>query len=133
MRVCEACAKPDSCVVDYETGCGSKCDPRADERAESHHDSCPKLTHEVRLLLRVAKLVHTPAHPEGELERKYSADGWKTRRDGRDIFRTKMLCRACIQAVYELEQRQKDYAQACKKALGHDDQTYSQMLAQQSF
>lgn len=133
MRICESCARPDSCIVDYETKCGGKCDPRADERSETHHDSCPKLTHEVRLLLRVAKLVNTPAHPEGELERKYSADGWKIRKDGRDVFRTKMLCRACIQAVCERDQRQKEYETACKRALGQDTQTYSQMLAQQSF
>lgn len=131
MRACETCNKPDSCIVDYETPCNPKlCPPNADERAESHHDQCPKLTHEVRPLYRAAKLINTPRHPEGELEPKWR--GWKIIKDGKDIFRMKMLCRSCIQNVYATEERQKDYAKACKKALGQDDQTYSQLLAMQS-
>jgi len=49
-----------------------------------HHDSCPKLIHEVRKLYRPAVLVHTEAHPEGELSRKLRAEGWKllARRQG---------------------------------------------------
>jgi len=131
MRFCESCSKPDACVVDYETPCNPKlCPPTADERAETHHDGCPKLTHEVRPLYRPAKLIHTPRNPEGELERRYA--GWKIKRDGKDVFRVRMLCRACIQAVYLQEERHKDYVKACKKAAGKDDQTYSQMLAMQS-
>lgn len=134
MRKCESCDKPDACVVDYETPCKPDlCPPTADERSETHHDSCPKLTHEVRKFYRAAKLVHTAAHPEGELEMKYRRTGWKLIQDGKSLFRWKMLCRACIQIEYEREERQKDYVKACKKAAGQDDQTYSQMLAQQSF
>lgn len=133
MRICEACSKPDSCVVDFETKCKPNlCRPDADERAETHHDACPKLTHEVRLLFRPAKLINTPKHPEGQLEPKWIAEGWKIRRDGKDVFRVKMLCRACIQSVYEREERRKEYLQACKKARGEDDRTYSQLLALQS-
>lgn len=134
MRNCQGCGKADSCVVDYETKCKpSLCPPDADERAETHHDQCPKLTHEVKLLYRAGKLIHTPKHPEGQLEHKWLADGWTTKRDGRDIYRTKMLCRSCIQAVYETESRRKEYEKACKKARGEDDRTYSQLLSQQSW
>lgn len=133
MRNCQACAKPDQCIVDYETPCKPKlCPPTADERAETHHDQCPKLTHEVRLLFRPAKLINTPAHPEGQLDTKWLVDGWKVKRDGKDVFRTKMLCRSCIQSVYDREARQKEYLKACKKARGEDDRTYSQLLTQQS-
>lgn len=133
MRTCEACGKSDSCVVDYETKCKPNlCPPMADERAETHHDQCPKLTHEVRPLYRPAKLINTPAHPEGQLEPKWIAEGWKLVRDGTDVFRKKMLCRACIQVVYEREERRKEYLKACKKARGEDDRTYSQLLVMQS-
>lgn len=133
MRTCEACGKPDSCVVDYETKCKPNlCPPDADERAETHHDQCPKLTHEVRWLYRTAKLINTPRHPEGQLEPKWIAEGWKLIRDGSEVFRRKMLCRKCIQDVYEREARQKEYQKACKRALGVDDRTYSQILAMQA-
>lgn len=131
MRLCETCSKPDSCIVDYETPCKpSLCPPTADERAETHHENCPKLTHEVRPLYRATKLIHTPRHPEGELEHRWRT--WKIVKDGKDIFRVKLLCRQCIQNVYATEERQKDYLKACKKAAGIDDQTYSQLLAMQS-
>jgi hypothetical protein len=133
MRICEGCRKPDSCIVDYETKCKPNlCHPTADERAETHHDNCPKLTHEVRPLYRATRLIHTPKHPDGQLEPKWIAEGWRMKRDGKDVFRVKMLCRACIQAVYEREERHKEYVKACKKAAGHDDRTYSQLLVMQS-
>lgn len=133
MRNCVGCGKPDQCVVDYETKCKPNlCSPTADERAETHHDNCPKLTHEVKLLYRATRLINTPQHPEGQLEPKWIAQGWQLKRDGKDVFRVKMLCRACIQDVYERESRQKEYEKACKKARGIDDRTYSQMLAEQS-
>jgi hypothetical protein len=134
MRVCESCSKPDRCIVDYETKCNPKlCRPDADERPETHHDRCPKLAHEVLKLERVAKLIHTPKHPEGQLEPKLITEGWKVLVDGKTTFRFKMLCRSCIQAVYDRESRHKEYLKACKKARGEDDRTYSQLLTQQSY
>lgn len=133
MRICSACQRLDACVVDYETRCDPKlCPPTADERAETHHDQCPKLTHEVRLLYRPTKLIHTPQHPEGQLEGKWLREGWRLVKDGTDLYRAKMLCRRCIEATYEREERHKDYQKACKKAMGQDDRTYAQLLAQQS-
>ena len=133
MRACSTCGKADQCVVDFEKTCNPKlCPPDADERWETHHEECPKLMHEVRLLYRSAKLVHTPANPGGELERRFRADGWTLMKNGTDMFRKKMLCRACIQAVYQAEERHKDYVKACKRAQGRDDRTYSELLAQQS-
>lgn len=133
MRSCETCRRPDRCIVDYEIKCRpGKCSPQADERAETHHDSCPKLTHEVVALTRVAKLVHTPAKPDGELEYRYRREGWKLLVNGDKTFRYKMLCRKCIENVYDAEARRKDYEKQCKRAMGQDDRTYSQLLAMQS-
>lgn len=133
MRICESCKKPDGPIVDYEKACKPElCPPTADERPETHHDRCPKLEHDVVRLERPVKLIHTPKHPEGELELKYRLQGWKLLKDGNHIFRYRMLCRACIQRIFDIEERHKDYLKACKKAAGKDDQTYSQLLAMQS-
>ena len=132
MRICESCARADSCVVDAEIPCDrALCPPDADERAETHHDRCPKLTHEVRALYRVAKLIHTPSNPAGELSAEEKRKGWKIRRDGTTTYRYRMLCRLCVQELYFIEARHADYLKACRKALGQDDQTYSQFLSQQ--
>ena len=132
-RSCETCGAADRPALDYEIACKPElCPPDADERPESHHDNCPRLQHEVRKLYRPAILEHSALHPEGELSRKLRAEGWKTQRDGRDLFRWKMLCRACIQTIYEREENHKQYLQACKRARGDSDQTYSQLLTQQA-
>jgi hypothetical protein len=134
MRVCSACGKPDVPTLELGEACKPKqCSPTADERPETHHASCPRLAHTVVKLSRPAKLVATPAHPEGELERKWRLEGWTLMRDGRDVFRWKMLCRSCIEVVYEREEHHREYLKACKKARGDDDRTYSQLLTQQSF
>ena len=134
MRVCAGCGREDVPKLDLYGACRPKqCSPTADERPETHHDSCPRLGHEVVKLIRPAKLVATPLHPEGELERKWRLAGWTVMKDGRDVFRWKMLCRSCIQGVYEREDREREYQKACRQARGDDDTTYSQMLTQQSF
>jgi hypothetical protein len=133
MRKCEACSKPDAPALEYEGVCKPDlCPPTADERPETHHDACPRLIHEVRRLYRPAVLVHTPAHPEGQLETKWLREGWVIVKDGRDVFRMKMLCRACILKVYEREANHKEYVKACNRAMGDDGMTYSQLLARQA-
>lgn len=133
MRLCEDCSKPDSYIVDYETKCDrTLCRPDADERPETHHDNCPKLTHDVVRLERVAKLISTPRHPEGQLEHKYIIEGWKLLKNGMTWMRYRMLCQSCVRKVYDREARQKEYMKACKKARGEDDRTYNQLLTQQS-
>lgn len=131
MRVCESCRKPDAPAVDHEISC-KNCPPTADERASSHADDCPKLIHEVRKLYKPAKLISTPGHPEGELEQKWRREGWKVIRDGREVFRWKMLCRGCIEKEAERDMVRRDYVKACKKARGQDDRTYGQLMMQQA-
>lgn len=132
-RSCETCGAADRATLDFEIPCkASLCPPDADGRPETHHDNCPRLMHEVRKLYRPATLEHTAKHPEGELQRKWRAEGWKVLKDGKDLFRWKMLCRACIQTVYDREESHKEYLQACKRARGDSDQTYSELLAQQA-
>jgi hypothetical protein len=121
-------------VIDPDVPCKpGECDPKADYRPETHHDSCPKFSHEVVKLFRPAKMVATPKQPQGELEPKWRREGWKVMKDGRQTFRWKMLCRSCIQVVYEREEHHRDYVKACKAARGDDDRTYSKMLTAQSF
>jgi hypothetical protein len=133
MRCCETCGREDAPALDFDVECKRDlCPPTADERPETHHDSCPKLIHEVRKLYRPGVLVHTEAHPEGELSRKWRIEGWKLMRDGKDLFRWKMLCRKCIGVVYEREDNHKEYLKACKRARGESDQSYSDLLAQQA-
>jgi hypothetical protein len=133
MRSCEGCGRLDAPALDFDIPCKSDlCPPTADERPDTHHDSCPRLIHEVRKLYRPATLEHTAKHPEGELQKKWRLEGWKVMKDGRDLFRWKMLCRACIQTVYDREESHKEYLQACKRARGDSDQTYSELLAQQA-
>ena len=133
MRLCEGCRAADRPALDPEGACKRElCPPTADERPETHNDACPRLTHEVRKLYRPAELVFTAAKPEGELQRKWRAEGWKLLRDGKDLFRWRMLCRACITRVYEREENHKEYLKACKRARGEEDQTYSQLLAEQA-
>jgi hypothetical protein len=133
MRICETCGAPDQAALDFDLACKpTLCPPTADERPETHHDQCPRLIHEVRKLYRPATLEHTVAHPEGELSRKWRAEGWKLLKDGSDLFRWKLLCRVCIERVYEREENHKEYLQACKRARGETDQTYSELLTQQA-
>lgn len=120
-------------MLDFDTACKPNlCPPTADERVETHHDSCPRLTHEVRKLFRPATLVHSARAPEGDLSLKLRLEGWKLLRDGKNLFRWKMLCRSCIERVYEREENHREYQQACKRARGESDQTYSQLLAEQA-
>lgn len=133
MRSCEGCGRPDAPALDFDIPCKpSLCPPTADERPETHHDECPRIIHEVRKLYRPAKLEHTAKQPEGELPRKWKREGWKLWRDGAELFRWKMLCRACIETVYQREENHQEYLQACKRARGDDDRTYSQLLTQQA-
>lgn len=133
MRHCEGCGAADRPALDPEGVCKARlCSPTADERPETHHDTCPRVQHEVRKLYRPAELVFTEAKPEGELTRRLRLEGWKLLRDGKDLFRWRMLCRACIARVYEREENHKEYLKACTRALGKDDQTYSQLLAEQA-
>lgn len=133
MRACEDCGTNDQPTLDHDIPCKPNlCPPTADERPETHNDQCPRLMHEVRKLYRPAEVEHTAAKPEGELSRKLRGEGWKILRDGKDLFRWKLLCRACIQRIYEREANHKDYLKACKRARGESDQTYSQLLSDQA-
>ena len=133
MRNCEGCGKADQPALDFDIACKPNlCPPTADERPETHHDNCPKVMHEVRKLYRPAELEHTAAHPEGELSRKLRTEGWKLLRDGKDLFRWRMLCRGCIETEYQREENHREYLKACQRARGESDQTYSQLLAQQA-
>lgn len=133
MRICEGCGAKDRPALEFEGACSKNCDPRkATEDPSTHFDDCPRLIHEVRLFFRRATLEHTPRHPDGELSRRFRVEGWKLFRDGRDIFRKKMLCRDCIVKEGERDVLRREYQKACKAARGISTETYSQMLVRQS-
>lgn len=131
MRQCENCKRQDAPVLDHDRPC-KNCSPLADERAESHMDNCPKLIHEVRQYYKSAKLVNTPAYPEGELEPRWKREGWKLLRNGNEWYRWKMLCRSCIEKEAERDLVRRDYLKACKKARGVDDRSYGQLMVSQA-
>ncbi len=134
MRICAQCGCEDRPVLELDRECLPKtCSPTATEDPATHADTCPRLSHDVVKLMRPAKLVATAKKPDGQLEARWLQDGWSVLRDGRDVFRWKILCRKCVAAVFEREERHKEYLQACKKARGEDDKTYTQLLTEQSF
>jgi hypothetical protein len=51
--------------------------------------------------------------------------------NGMRWYRTKMLCRQCIDKENLAQERRREYERACKTALGVESLTYAQMLAQQ--
>jgi hypothetical protein len=135
MRKCENCSLIDRPLLDAMRSCDpNTCDPalRDSMNPADHGMGCNKVLHEVRPLFEPATLVNTPRAPDGELTAKYRAEGWKVKRDGKNVFRWKMLCRNCIEKEAEREMVRKDYAKACKKARGQDDRTYGQLMIQQS-
>jgi hypothetical protein len=135
MRLCKSCKKPDSPRLDFDASCKGKCDPRATEDPATHDDACPRMTHEVVLyhkLLKPIDLVRTEAAPEGELRHKDVVAGWTLRRDGRDTFKIKLLCRGCIAVDVERDTNHKAYLKQCAALLGKEDKSYSEMLAAQT-
>jgi hypothetical protein len=97
-----------------------------------HAPECKSLIHEVlRYPVRMAER-DLVVNQSGE--RKLSAQyaGWKLVQNGQRWYRIKDLCRDCIGKQEQSQAFRRDYLQACKKARGQDDQTYSQMLAEQS-
>lgn len=131
MRECQACHKRDAAILEPDTTCKGQCDPKADERVETHTDLCPRLSHDVRKYLKAVtrnELIHSPDEPEGRLAMRLRLQGWKMLREGPDYFRWKMLCRDCIGLEAQKEAQQRDYRKACKSVLGAETQTYGQMM-----
>lgn len=134
MRQCSNCKIVDRPVIDFDRPCRPElCSPGVQDNLDpsAHADGCPKVIHEVRHYFEPVKLIITPKHPEGELPYKYQREGWKLRKDGRNLFRWKMLCRNCIEKEAEREMVHRDYLKACKAARRIDDRTYGQLMIQQ--
>lgn len=135
MRNCAACKKADAPWFERAPcSCGAaKLAEEFDDPSPGRHlEDCDAIGHEVVLYpVRIAKteLVFNGAvHVLGSY---YAARGWVLMQNGPRYYRTKMLCRGCIDLEDLAQERKLDYEKACRLARGLDDQTYAQMLAQQ--
>jgi hypothetical protein len=128
MRACRKCNAPDRAEIDPGIDCRCGAVARGDEE---HDPQCPRLVHHVaRYFVQIKAKDLTPKR---ELTPYYRLQGWQLFEDGGRIFRWMLMCRQCFRDYEQVLQQQKDYRQACKRALGVPDMTYTQMLARQSY
>src|SRR6185437_792681 len=100
---------------------------------EKHRPDCKAIGHDVVLYpVRVAwqELTHD-ANGDPHLKAIWERRGWKLLKNGARIYRTRMLCRDCIELERDKDARRKEYERLCKAARGDDAQTYQQMLVSQ--
>jgi hypothetical protein len=68
-----------------------------------------------------------------DLPAHFRAAGWVLKVNGLRYYRVKVLCRQCMLAEQDAQERKRDYDKACAVARGQDTETYAQMLAAQTF
>lgn len=126
MRACQHCAKADRPQLDNNEQCSCS----AESHEPMHHgQDCKALIHEV--MLYPVRIAQKDLTFDCKLPPQYA--GWTLMQNGNRWYRYKFLCRDCIGKYEDAQKFRRDYLQACKKARGEEDQTYSQMLAGQSF
>lgn len=133
MRLCTDCQKPDAPWFEAEPcSCGIPVHDD-DPKPEKHRPDCKAIGHQVILYpVRVAtKDLTYDANAEAHLKPVWERKGWKLLKNGPRLYRTKYLCRDCVELEREREHRRLEYERLCKAARGIDDQTYAQVLASQ--
>lgn len=94
-----------------------------------HAPDCNGIAHEV--ILYPVRMAVSELTPDKKLGTYYTSKGWKLMQNGLRWYRVKYLCRQCIIAEDQAQERKREYENACKAARGVDTLTYAQMLAQQ--
>lgn len=131
MRTCSSCRLEDRPHLDHTEPCSCS----AGSSEPTHHGpDCRAIVHEVLVYPRQMDLRELGHDAAGTLvlPPQWSSKGWKLIQNGQRWFRIRILCRSCIVKEEDSAAFKRDYQKACKAARGQDDQTYSQMLAQQS-
>jgi hypothetical protein len=131
MRVCSACGKEDRPWFENEPcNCGAGKRHEDDPSPLKHDPSCRCLGHEViayPVRMAESELTFDKKLPAYWIERK-----WQLRNNGGRFYRVKVLCRQCMLAEDQAQDRKRDYEKACAAARGQETQTYAQMLAAQT-
>lgn len=125
MRICTNCHAEDKPQLDLQT----PCDCGAERwEPEAHRPECKALCHSVSLyVVRVAK--RDLEHGES-LSTYYTDRGWRLKRDGNRFYRGKFICYPCRLAEEQALEKLSEYKKLCRAALGMNDRTYAQMIAQ---
>lgn len=133
MRACAQCGKADAPWFEPEPcSCGAAQAHEENPSVEAHAADCNAVGHVVVLYpVRMARSELQFNGAEMVLGAYWRQLGWVLKRNGERWYRVKMLCRGCIEAHDDAQQRRRDYEKACRRARGVEDTTYAQMLAAQ--